>query len=92
MSTSKKGICGIRYVLERPGKNTSLNLLNPLINTWNVRFTGVMPLHYLEAANHFHKSNTEKNVANIRRLFTSLHEVNNFGINIFPTGRLFILS
>lgn len=50
-----------------------------------------MPLNYLEDVNLFHKSNIEKNVVNIRRLFTNLHEVNNFGVNTFPTGSMFIL-
>lgn len=55
MSTSKKGICGVRYILERPGKSTALNLLNLLINTWDVRSAGVMPLNYLEAVKLFHQ-------------------------------------
>lgn len=54
--TSKKGICVIRYILERPGKSTGLNLLNSLINPWDARSAGVMPLSYLEAVNLFHKA------------------------------------
>jgi len=82
-STYKKGICGTSYILERPRKSTSLNLLNSLLNSWEVRSAGIMLLNYLEAVNIFHKSNTKINVANVRRLFTSLHEVNKFGKNIF---------
>lgn len=78
--------------IRKTRKSTSLNLLNLLINTWDVRSAGETPLNYLEAVNLFHKSNTEKNVANIRRLFTNLHEVNTFGINIFPIRSIFILS
>lgn len=91
MSTSKKGVCGIRCVLERLGKSTSLILLKSLLNSCYIRSTGVMPLNYLEDINLFHKSNIEKSVANIRRLFTNLHEVNKFGINTLPTGSIFIL-